>query len=247
MRFAVFLLALPLIAASTVIDCGSASDSNFLAWPPSTAWTFSSLPPAALANPAFASMRYAPTVTYRIPVTPFIPYILVLRFIEPSYQTMGQRRFSVSVNNQTVLDSLDLVAEAGAWLLPVLRSVVVVSAEGPLVITFTSSIPGRNAVVSSIELISITDQLISNGGLGTGAGGVGPPGPQGPPGVPGAQGPPGPQGIPGPIGPPGSGSTGTAPVPTSVSVLRGCAAAKIDATSIQLTQCADGVRLLFGP
>src|SRR5258708_3993462 len=101
------LLILPLSAATTIIDCGSASDSGFTA---SSAWMIpvSLIPPGTID----VTLRYGPAFAYKIAVDG--PQQMTLRFVEPTYQITGQRLFSVSVNNQSIFTDIDLVANAGA-------------------------------------------------------------------------------------------------------------------------------------
>lgn len=229
MRLAVFFLALPLLATTQVIDCGSATDSGFTDGLP---WQ------VAGAGLGDLTLRYAAAFSYRIAAAG--PQVLRLYFTEPTVSAAGQRVFSVAVNGQPTFGPIDLARDVGL-LGSESFAAVVVPLNGYLTLSFTASV--RSAVVSSIEVTPLADLLP---GIAGPPGAAGPPGPKGipgPQGIPGLQGPVGPIG---PTGPPGSGA-GVAPVPQSVSVLRGCAATKIDATSIQLTECADGVRLLFGP
>ncbi len=141
---AVMLLALP--AFAVVIDCGSATDANFSG---GIVHTIPAPPPEV----ADATLRYGTTFTYTIstPGLDSVPYRVILRFIEPSVQGVGQRVFSVAVNNHPVIDRLDLVAEAG-YLKPLARSFVVFPGGGEvnLKLVFTTQV--RYAVVSSIEV-----------------------------------------------------------------------------------------------
>ena len=128
--------------AATLIDAGSSTDSGFTG---GAVW----LIPQALLPPGTTdtTLRFGADFSYRIPCSKRV-YVVTFQFIEPAVQAIGQRVFSVSVNNQTVLERLDLVAEAG-YLRPISRSVLAVCSEGQLRIRFLAQV--RSAVVSSIE------------------------------------------------------------------------------------------------
>ncbi len=131
-----------LLSGTTVIDCGSATDSNFFG---GSIFSIPTLPGDQTGRYDAARTGF----TYTIPVVDTLPYILTLRFVEPSVRSVGQRIFSVFVNNQPVLMGLDLYAEAGFGH-PTSRSFLVVGSAGMLVIRFVTSV--RSALVSSIEL-----------------------------------------------------------------------------------------------
>lgn len=145
-RFAggLFLLLSTLSAETTRIDCGSPTDSNFS---PAPGFTFA-VPVAA----GDQTGRYDALKTgfaYSIPVVDGMPYIVTLRFLEPSVQAVGQRVFSVAINNQIVVDKIDLFMEAG-FQKPLSSSFVAVGSSGALVIRFSTQI--RSAVISAIEI-----------------------------------------------------------------------------------------------
>ncbi len=134
------LAALTAKAEILIINAG-APDDGFIG---GTAYTIPQLSPNTL--------RYGFVFTRLVPCLSSYPYILTFKFIEPSYQTNGQRIFSVRINNQIVIDHIDLVVEAG-FLMPFARSVVAVcSSDLPFKIRFQSDLLTRNAVVSSIEM-----------------------------------------------------------------------------------------------
>lgn len=153
----ILTLTLKLVAQPQVIDCGSPTDTGFLTPPgfTSTAYTIPSPVPASISDP---TMRYGQQFTYHIALTgkPGL-YALVLSFVEPTVQGPGLRVFSVTANDQPIIQNLDLVATAG-YLVPTTRSFPIYIFSGDLTIVFTASV--RNAVVSSISLL----------GLGFGAG-----------------------------------------------------------------------------
>lgn len=125
---------------ATIIDAGSDGDRNFAG---GTKYIIAPTP-----DVVDVTLRYG-AFTYEFPAHNEWPYVLTLRFIEPTVQSPGQRVFSVRVNNQLVLDRLDLVAEAG-YLKPLSRSVLVMGADNRLVIKFEVQV--RSAVISSIEI-----------------------------------------------------------------------------------------------
>ncbi len=135
-----------LSAQTTIIDSGSATDSNFTG---GTAFTMPN-PPAGVTD---ATMRFtasgASTFSYDVPCHLDWPYSVKLYFLEPNQTAVGQRIFTVRINNQVVLDHLDLIAEGGLGKM-LSRSVVVMGADdGQLHIRFETN--KRSAVVSSIE------------------------------------------------------------------------------------------------
>jgi hypothetical protein len=144
-------------AAAAVIDCGSATDSNFTG---GSAFTIAN-PPAGLAD---TTLRYGQQFSYSIPVVDGQPYVVRFVFVEPcgacsagNITGPGQRIFSVLVNDQPVLPNLDLWAVSAeppgttsAALVSIVRSVTVMPASGVINITFIGIV--RTAVVSEIDI-----------------------------------------------------------------------------------------------
>jgi Malectin domain len=151
MRFWAFLLALPLAAASTTIDCGSASDSGFTGGIAYTI-TGSTLPDTTI--------RYsnAPPFSYRFVVTG--PTQVSLRFATVP-QAAGATVFSVSINNQVVVDHIDLVSEGGITSIVERNVIVAPDGAGVLKIVFTPIV--RAAVIASIMLTPLQDLLPTSG------------------------------------------------------------------------------------
>lgn len=156
LRLALFLACILRAAAVEppilTIHCGSVGDIAYVAG--GASW----LIPEALQPPGSTDVTlrfsYAPvnSFTYRLPVWN-IPYVVTFGFMEPTVHNIGERVFSVRINNQLVFDRLDLVREAG-YMTAFSRSVVAVGADTLLTIQFDSVV--RGAVVSSIEVIPLS-------------------------------------------------------------------------------------------
>jgi beta-galactosidase len=83
---------------------------------------------------------------YRLPVENG-KYKVSLRFIEPSMKP-GERQFDVLANDERILESFDIAAEAGEMLSEVERSFTVVATDGLIELTF-KPVTGE-AVVSAV-------------------------------------------------------------------------------------------------
>lgn len=147
MKFFTFLLSLPLLGASLVIDSGSSTDQLFSG---GNAYTI----PAV--GSTDATLRFGASFSYQIPATDGIPYLLKLNFIEPS-SAPPVRSFSVTVNDQLIWT----ISAMRGYLVPFPRSIGgVMAADGFINIRFnTVARPGTplpafrsGPVISSIEL-----------------------------------------------------------------------------------------------
>lgn len=137
---------------SRQIDCGSPSDAYFSSNPstPTTAYTIPFLPlPVTPPGTTDTTLRYGQNFTYTLPVTTPGLYLVLLNFVEPTVSKPGQRVFSVTVQDQPVIQNLDLVAEAGL-LVPIARAFPIFLAGPSVAINFTASV--RYAVVSTITV-----------------------------------------------------------------------------------------------
>ena len=141
------MLALAAHAETVRIDAGGATDSNYA---PSPGLTYTIPNPPALVTDA--TMRYGPSFSYLIPAHNKWPYMVTMGFCEPSYKLVGERVFSVRVNNRVVVDRLDLVAEGAGFLGCLTRAVVVLASDEAMRIRFDTDRVGRNALVSFIEI-----------------------------------------------------------------------------------------------
>ena len=123
------LSGLCLQAATTIIDCGSPSDTEFV-----TGGQITSTPsqPPELED---ITHRFG-TFKYRIPVSN-IPYVIDFHWVEQTVKYTGGRLFSVTVNNQLIYDKLDLYA-AGGYMKAIDRSAVVHGANNILEVAFTT-------------------------------------------------------------------------------------------------------------
>lgn len=136
MKFLTFLLSLPLLGASLVIDSGSATDQYFVGG--------TAFPSGSTVD---ATLRFG-TFQYKIPAVDGVPYVVKFSFYEPS-PLQPARVFSITINDQLVYPRIAM----GPGSAPFSRSVVVMSSEGMLNISFQTII--RSAVVSSIEITPV--------------------------------------------------------------------------------------------
>src|SRR5579862_38026 len=132
-------LTLPLFAQTPiVINAGGSNDSGFSGV--TTAYTIPS---------TSATMRYGQSFAYDIPIPTSCWYTVLLQFVEPTVTAAGQRIFSVTANDQPIIQNLDLVASAGL-LTPLSRASLVYVAGKTLHLAFVAST--RNAVISTITI-----------------------------------------------------------------------------------------------
>lgn len=150
MKLFAFFLALPLVAASLVIDCGSPADQYF-----STGSAPYTAPGVLIGDATMRVSACSPncpsgvSFSYKIPADDDIPYVVKLGFLEPT--TSGTvRRFNVVFNDATT----------PTWTLspprlapPFYRSTLVMAVDGFITIRFDSL--ARSAMVSSIEIIPL--------------------------------------------------------------------------------------------
>lgn len=151
MKFLAFLLSFPLFGASLVIDSGSSADRHFIG---GTAF------PSG--DTTDTTLRFG-TFQYRIPAVDGVPYIVRFNFFEPS-PLPPTRVFSITINDQLVYPRITMgpgpLLPNGTPVgppMPFSRSVIVMSSEGMLNISFQTIV--RSAVVSSIEVSELTPQL----------------------------------------------------------------------------------------
>src|SRR5207237_10545985 len=98
---------------------------------------------------------------------PNMDYLVTLKFAEPSYSQAGRRIFSVSVNGTTnsVLNSVDVAANAGGQYKPWDTTIPVTVSDGKITIQFLSiadwSSVNRIEIVpaSSVEVLPRTATL----------------------------------------------------------------------------------------
>ena len=151
-------IALPLFGQPITIYPGSPIDTGYSSPPgiTTTAYTVPNYTPVA---PNVATMRYGTRFTYHLTVSSPGMYTVTLSFIEPCtpascggwIAAAGQRVFSVTANDQPIIQNLDLFAENGA-LTPTARAALLVIPGTDLYLTFTASV--RNAVISAIAISS---------------------------------------------------------------------------------------------
>ena len=97
----------------------------------------------------YQSERYAPTLTYNIPV-PNGNYEVTLYFSEMYWNAAGKRVFNVSIEGQTVLQNFDIWAVAGQFA-AVQRTFITTVSDGVLNIVGTASVD--NAKLSAVEVL----------------------------------------------------------------------------------------------
>ena len=97
----------------------------------------------------YQTERYAPTLTYNIPVVNNT-YTVTLYFAEIWFNAPGDRVFNVSIEGQTVLQNFDIWAVAGEYA-AVQRTFVVTVTDGVLNIVATAS--ANNAKFSAIQVV----------------------------------------------------------------------------------------------
>jgi len=97
----------------------------------------------------YQTVRYAPTLTYNIPVVNGT-HTVTLYFAEIFFNGPGQRVFNVSIEGQTVLQNFDVWAAAGQFA-AVQRTFVVTVTDGVLNIVATAS--ADNADLSAIQVV----------------------------------------------------------------------------------------------
>jgi Malectin domain len=102
-----------------------------------------SLPPGTQ-----STLRQGQRFAYSIQVPIAGPYIVMLGFVEPTVGGMGKRVFSVSANDQPILQNLDVFAEVGA-LAPLVKTALLYI-PGNLTLYFSASV--RTAIISLIEI-----------------------------------------------------------------------------------------------
>lgn len=154
---------------------------------------------APLSVPIYRTVNSGASLAYSFAV-PAGQYTVVLRFVECSYNSAGQRLSTVKVNGTTVIPSLDIFADVGSAQADVKTFTPITVASGvPLTVGLTSNISGVNTVISAIDVIPLSTCTTCP---------AGPAGPAGPQGAVGPAGPVGPQGATGPQGPAGTGSGG---------------------------------------
>lgn len=150
MRSLIFLLAVPLFAASLVIDSGSASDQYFYGG-------------LTYTNPAASdtTVRFSQTVAgkpqqfgYKIPAANDVPYVVKFNFMEPSPGVV--RMFVVGINDLPVTAPISMQG----YLIPFSRSVIAFAADGFINIRFDTLV--RSAVISSIEIAPLFQTLNSS-------------------------------------------------------------------------------------
>ena len=148
------LFALPLLGQPIVIDAGGPGDAGFSSGT-ATYTVPANLMPVTILPPGTndATMRYAPAFSYHVTVANPGLYTVSLYFVEPTYQSPGQRIMSVTANDTPILQGVDLAAEAG-YLVPTAKTAIVAIAGLDLYLQF-SALGGRNALVSEMIVTPI--------------------------------------------------------------------------------------------
>ena len=147
----ILVLAAVAFGQSVTIDAGGPNDAGYSspAGFPTTAYTIPVTIPIPVVPPGTndLTMRYGQQFTYHVTVAQPGQYTVCLYFIEPTVLSAGARVFSVSANDQPIIQNLDLFAENG-YLVPTERSALVSIPGKDLYLRFAASV--RNAVISLI-------------------------------------------------------------------------------------------------
>jgi len=159
MKALALLITLPLLGQPITIYPGSPSDTGLFSSPPGISTTAYTVPNYTPVSPNVGTMRYGTQFTYHLTVSSPGLYTVTLSFLEPCTPAScggwiaapGQRVFSVTANDQPIIQNLDLYAENGA-MTPTSRAAFLAIPGTTLNLTFTASV--RNAVISAITISS---------------------------------------------------------------------------------------------
>jgi hypothetical protein len=152
MKLGLFLLSIAASAQPLLINAGGPSVDAYQAdqyftggsvWAPGTPGYN-----PAIGTGVWATLRYAPTFSYDIPLPNGI-YRVVFDLIEPNKTAAGQRKFAITANGQAT-PVLDLFALTGGDNIPYATELLVLVGNGHLKINFVATL--GNAVVSGIEI-----------------------------------------------------------------------------------------------
>jgi hypothetical protein len=143
----------PLAGQSILIDAGGASDTGYSG--SSAAYTIPG-PPLAFTPPGTSklTLRYGSPIVYDIGLPQPGLYTVLLQMVEPNATAAGERVFSVTANDQPIVDGLDLWYSAGLQV-PTARSAIVSVTGTALHLLFTAEKLGLGhdtAVVSAIAV-----------------------------------------------------------------------------------------------
>ena len=115
----------------------------------------------AVANPApqavyqtydYSSTNVGDKLAYTLPV-PDGTYTIRLHFAEPSYTSVGQRKFDIRLNGAVVQSNYDIYGQAGARYKAVAPSFTVAASGGNgITLELLNQLSGRQAILSGIEL-----------------------------------------------------------------------------------------------
>lgn len=145
-----------LLGQTVSIDAGGPGDTGYSA--NTSIYTIPVSQQSSITGTTDFTLRYGQSITYTITVPIAGIYVIMLSFMEPGYSTVGQRVFSVTGNDQPLLQNIDVFAEAGL-LVPLVKSSLLYI-QSKLILTLNNPTPGHNAIISSI--------LVSNLNVGGG-------------------------------------------------------------------------------
>ncbi len=89
------------------------------------------------------------------------PYTVCLHFMEPDDKKPGDRVFDVALGDQTVLKGFDIVAEAKAPNVGIVKKVPGIVASGSLTVSLTPADPKMETILCGIEVIAETTEAQS--------------------------------------------------------------------------------------
>ncbi|MFL5310941.1 MAG: malectin domain-containing carbohydrate-binding protein [Myxococcales bacterium] len=135
------------------------ADTGFSGGSTATNWT-SAIDTSAVAHPAppevYQSERYGNSTYTLTDLTPGTRYLVRLHFCEnyAPNNTVGSRKFDVTINGTLVLDDYDILAEAGAQHRAVAKEfVVTANATGQILLGFTDVV--QSALINGIEVLDV--------------------------------------------------------------------------------------------
>jgi hypothetical protein len=112
---------------------------------------------AGTQNPKiYQTVRYGQHFSYSIPIQNGC-YDISLHFVECSYNQAGQRLTQVQLNGSTILNNLDVFSEVGAAHADTHNFPGNNITGRAIDLSFSSQIPGENAVVSAVDVAASSD------------------------------------------------------------------------------------------
>jgi hypothetical protein len=108
---------------------------------------------STLDDALYLAQREGASFSYSIPIANG-QYSVRLHFAECQYTTVGQRKFNIVLNGNTVLSNFDPLADAGAANKRTVKNLQVTVTAGKINLAFNSTLAGRNAGLAAIEIFA---------------------------------------------------------------------------------------------